>query len=719
MRVLLLLVEQPNIVISRQYLLDSVWPETYSGEEALTRCISLLRANLGENRQARRFIETVSKSGYRLIAPVVASTSTAQTRSSAGTNRTLVYTAFSLVLLAAGFQVAARFFLPGQQAANQASFETRSSQNFPVVRFTISVGEEAELFLGGVQDTTYGRPDSPSLAISNDGNLLVYSGWKDGPDKDASQLYVRRLDEERAEPIAGTEGGQGPFLSPDDEWVGFFAGKGLHRVPLGGGNVETIVADVSQRGFSASWGDDGTIVYTDDFSLYQVAASGGNRTLILDPRGETQASEYTQPHLFPGSKLLLLAARSRTRNPELAEIIALNLATGTQTPLLINAMNPIYVAATRHLLFMRQGTLMAVGFDADLMTIEGEPVIVQEDVLQALDMPNVANNTGTAALGISATGHLIYAKGGVFKKHPEVIMRVPVDGEAQPFSSIPPAPVIHPRLSPDGSRLAFIEPTGIGGNLLVHNLENDVTQLLSTGPFRNAAPVWSPDGNSIAFSSNRTGGFFNIYSIAADGSDKNPQRLAPSAREQTTLSWSVDGTIAYFEANDIWIIPPGEEPKPFFTSDARELYASFSPNGEWLAYSAYSSIERESIGVYVRPYPGPGAAILVSGDRGLAPTWSPDGSQLYFRQEGRMMVVDMIADSPPRARVLIDEWRYEPTTPARNYDVLPDGSFIAVVMADRVSASPADQLSTRLQNVVTEFNVVLNFAQELRQRMVN
>jgi serine/threonine-protein kinase len=134
----------------------------------------------------------------------------------------------------------------------------------PVVRFTVPVGEGTEVYLGSEVDAGFGRPATTSLAISPDGNLLVYSGWENvEPDEVESRLYLRRLDQERADPIEGTEGAFNPFFSPDGDWIGFFEGQSLRRVSVVGSNIETIVTidgPVGPLPLGATWGDDGTIV---------------------------------------------------------------------------------------------------------------------------------------------------------------------------------------------------------------------------------------------------------------------------------------------------------------------------------------------------------------------------------------------------------------------------------------------------------------------------
>ena len=119
---------------------------------------------------------------------------------SPGIDRKLIYATFALVLFAVGFQVADRFLFNDQQAANQPPATAASSQNAPVIRFDVSLSENDEVYLGGVVESRFGRPSQTSLALSNDGNMLVYSGWEEGPDGLQSQLYLRRLDQEQAQP---------------------------------------------------------------------------------------------------------------------------------------------------------------------------------------------------------------------------------------------------------------------------------------------------------------------------------------------------------------------------------------------------------------------------------------------------------------------------------------------------------------------------------------
>ena len=68
--VLLTLVAHANKLVSREALLEWVWPDTLPGDDVVTQAITQLRRALGDDREQSRYIETLAKQGYRLIAPV-------------------------------------------------------------------------------------------------------------------------------------------------------------------------------------------------------------------------------------------------------------------------------------------------------------------------------------------------------------------------------------------------------------------------------------------------------------------------------------------------------------------------------------------------------------------------------------------------------------------------------------------------------------------------
>ena len=372
-----------------------------------------------------------------------------------------------------------------------------------VLQLSVPIAQDDNVILGGVWDAQFGRPSSTSLAISPDGDLLVYSA-RDGagtPEAD-SRLYFRRLDQARAEPITGTEGGSTPFFSPDGDWIGFIVGLSLKRVSVVDGTTETIVPEAPARGLGATWGDDGTIVFGAGGSLYQVAAIGGEPELLAEAVRTGELVRYVLPHMLPGSRTVLTSV-ARSSDPEQAEIVALDLATGEQKTLLSDAMDARYVK-TGHLLFMRQGVLMAVGFDVERLEIEGQPVTILDDVMQALFMPNTGFEIGAGQVAVSASGHLAYALGGVYPERRRSALRITSTGDTIALD-MDSREYGHFRVSPDGNRLAFHAGPGQQKDIWVHDLVRGVSQRINTGGFMNIRPVWSPDGQWLAFGSDREG----------------------------------------------------------------------------------------------------------------------------------------------------------------------------------------------------------------------
>ena len=70
MQVLVCLAGRPGEVIAKDELISTVWPETFVSEDVLTRSISQLRKVFGDDVREPRYIETISRRGYRLVAPV-------------------------------------------------------------------------------------------------------------------------------------------------------------------------------------------------------------------------------------------------------------------------------------------------------------------------------------------------------------------------------------------------------------------------------------------------------------------------------------------------------------------------------------------------------------------------------------------------------------------------------------------------------------------------
>ena len=167
---------------------------------------------------------------------------------------------------------------------------------------------------------------------------------------------------------------------------------------------------------------------------------------------------------------------------------------------------------------------------------------------------------------------------------------------------------------------------------------------------RNDFPVWSPDGKSLAFSSNRKG-HLDIYQKNADGSGEE-SLLWESDEDKDARSWSTDGRFLVYQAQnektltDAWVLPLHGERKPFriLGSERNEGPAVLSHDSRWIAYMSDESGTPE---VYVRPFSPEKGADAVSGGKwlvskggGLNPVWR--GNQLFYHTPAlQQMVVDV------------------------------------------------------------------------------
>ncbi len=390
-----------------------------------------------------------------------------------------------------------------------------------------------------------------------------------------------------------------------------------------------------------------------------------------------------------------------------------SLETGDRKTLMEGGSAAHY-APSGHLVYAEAGSILAAPFDLARLELTGAPVPVLEDVRMTLNGDN-------AHFSFSRTGTLAYVPGGEQHQR-DLLTLVWVDrkGKAEPMTDQRRL-FTGPRLSPAGDRIAMWL---MGGNpqVWVYEMERGtLTPLTSEG--QSFFPIWSPDGKHLVFPSMRSGGVPNLFWKSADGSD-SAERLTSSEFSQQPYSWSSDGRVLFFQqsrdpetAFDVWVLPIGEDgnpgsPEPFLKTPSNEMHPALSPDGQWLAYVSNASGRDE---VYVTPFPGPGAKVMVSTGGGVQPAWAPSGRELFYREQDpdirsklfRMMVVDIVTQPkfrPGKARVLF-EGPYDPGPGyGRGYDITSDGQrFVMIKRPDESGPQPQ------------QINVIINWFEELKR----
>jgi serine/threonine-protein kinase len=415
--------------------------------------------------------------------------------------------------------------------------------------------------------------------------------------------------------------------------------------------------------YGANWGPDNSIVFSDeaDAGLSRVSAEGGKPETLTKPDRKREEWSHRLPSWLPNGKAVLFTVTKYWLDlkPRLA---LLRLDTGEWRVLFEDAADARYIP-TGHLVFLRQGTLMAVRFDPAKLEAIGQPVELLENVMQALRLTAV-NHTGAGQLGISDTGSLIYAPGGVPPLPSNSLVWVDQRGIEQPAAALQ-FPFGAPRLSPDGQRVAYTAESQV----YVYDLGRGTNSRL-TDDGRAVRTIWTPDGKRLLFSWGRSTAN-NLFWQPYDGSSPM-ERLTTSEYGQQPGSWSLDGKTLAFEdvhpdtGDDIALLDvrSGRVTR-FLNSKYAEWYPEFSPDGRWMAYTSDESNRHE---VYIRPFPGPGMKQQVSGEGGSEPLWARNGKQLFYRRQDQVWVVDVRIDgglTTGKPRFLFEKLGYNRSYPIR------------------------------------------------------
>jgi serine/threonine protein kinase/Tol biopolymer transport system component len=547
------------------------------------------------------------------------------------------------------------------------------------------------------------------MAVSPDGRHFVYNT--------TGGLYLRTMGELEARLIPGTEVDLGnPFFSPDGESVGYWQAGEFKRLAISGGAPVVICA--ANPPFGASWASNNTILFGQIEGIMRVPADGGTPELVI-PAAEGEWMDG--PQLLPDGESVLFSVTTATGNTrwDQARIVVQSLRTGERTVVWQGGSDARYLP-TGHLVYALGEALFALAFDADRLEVSGGPVSLVDGVPR---LNNPATNSASASYGVSNQGTLVHIAGGnlVFTGGPttealRTLVWVDRQGLEEPLAA-PSRPYSYPRLSPDGTQVA-VDSRDTESEIWIWNIARETMTRLTFDPGLDRFPLWSPDGQRIAFSSQRDGSAGNPFWQAADGTGQAERLIdqSDSGSQVFPTSFSPDGTrlLVYGDPNssqedDIGIVSLETEDGllPLLRTEFDERNPDVSPDGRWLAYESAESGQLE---IYVRPFPDVDAGrwqVSISG--GTQPLWARDGRELFYRAGAAMMAVPVqpgpafVFESP----AVVFEEPYLVGFGGRAYDITPDGQRFLMLKegADGTAAeAPPDRLI-----------VVQNWFEELRR----
>jgi hypothetical protein len=543
--------------------------------------------------------------------------------------------------VAATGPVSRRFALPALAAVAALSLALAvwawtgaSRTTTPVARHLTTLGAP-----GALDGLTF----AIEAALAPDGSALVFRSPLAGP----GQLYIKRRDEVVARPLAGTEGGSGPFFSPDGAFVGFVANGQLRRVPVAGGESLVLAEGVDTSYNRAAWLDDGSIVYYDLMT----------HTLRLLESGDTEAKVIVSPELIdqhypwlptplPSSRGILFTAHLTncvgpvSCRPSKAYVY--DMRRDTIRTLFDDAIGTWY-SATGHVLYLTSaGVLMAAPWDNDALAVTGRAVAVM-DGIQAPGFQISAEGTAYYLLGRPE-----FAPGPVPNASVVWVDRAgrvePVDSSWQVNTGGTDNGTIGTdwgvALSPDGQRIALSMLTEVGTDIWIKQLPARPATRLTLHEGADWSPAWTRDGRAVTFRSDRPvpnaaagqGSTFRVWEQPADGTGEPRLIGGVDSLERRITAAGSSG------------------------SDAKA--AVLSPDSRWIAYV---SNEQGANEVFVRPYPNVnGGKWQVSSGGGSAPLWARSGRELFYAANGKMYAVRIDAGAsfsadPPRVLFAIPD----------------------------------------------------------------
>ena len=497
-----------------------------------------------------------------------------------------------------------------------------------------------------------------------------------------SMLWVRPLDSRVAQALGGTEGATYPFWSPDSRFIAFLAQNKLKKIGVAGGEVVTL-CDAS-FGSSGAWNRDDVILFTPNGNspLYRVSASGGTPTQVTTLDTASGDVQHSFPFFLPDGRHFLYFVVGSQASRTVPRGVYVGALDSKEPGKLIEPGGSNAKYANGHLIFLRNGALLAQPFDVDRLELGGTPVSLVDQVqTTAGSASDVAG-----AFTVSETGVLAYQTGSLVRSQLTWFDRA----GTQLATLGDQADYVDVALSPDDTRVAVsLMDLQLGTrDLWIFDVARRLGERFTYESGDDFGPNWSrPGGDRIFFSSLRKGSI-ELYQKPSSGSGSETLLLKDDLGKFNASS-SPDGRFLVYVGgggiigrSDIWVLPLSGErkPAPFLETSFVESQGQFSPDGRWVAFMSIKSGRPE---VYVTPFPGRDTEQQVSTAGGSLPRWNRNGKEIFYLAPDNTLRVTPVNGQTSRfdvgtGRPLFSIHPRPARLDAYPYDVTSDGQRILV-----------------------------------------
>jgi Tol biopolymer transport system component/DNA-binding winged helix-turn-helix (wHTH) protein len=636
-QILLMLLEQPGGVVTREEIRKRLWPNdtVVEFDHSIGTAIKKLRQALDDEAGSPRYIETLPRRGFRLMVPVIQSAaavgepaappapamSPAATVSDSFAARSATPRAVRGRLLPAVFSVVlvcALGWLEWRMLQNRRTPPGETLDVSSLVQVTSSTGLDVD------------------PALSPDGSFLAYSSNQNGN----YEIYVKPLSAGSREVQLTADGGQNfqPAWSPDGKLIAYHSQKhgGIWLIPALGGTTRLL----SDFGSRPEWSPDGSMIAfqsvdTVDLgvtafpamppsTIWTVTVQGGALKQLTQPGNP--AGGHGAPVWSPDGKRIVFSAT----NTSFSEIWSVEAGGGEPLRTLGNGvLYPVYAPNGRALYYTR-----IFGPTFLLMRVALSPTGAVAGV------PQLIENTGQtlyAHLRFSANGKI-----ATFSRLSAAnnLQSVPIStvtgeavGEPEALTHDTNGRKTGPVFSPDGKTIAYsIFQVGEHFNVWLMDPDGKNNRPADAGQDTPLFQGWFPDSRRIAYIV-RANGHNTLESLDVVSGKKEALRELSVAN--STMRLSPDGKqIAYnieqSGAQNIWVVPVDSGPPRQLTFDKDSMtYPCWSPDGKFLAVG----VERNGGSQIVLIPSTGGAPIQLTADQGgsnWSHGWSPDGDKIVF-----------------------------------------------------------------------------------------